>query len=171
MIPIRQPRGPLRRPTGAMYEPNPKSGGAGTVVERSDAGGLRFSRVVFPPRAILGPHVHPNAYLSFVSAGSYTERVGHVVRECESSTLLYHEAGERHENVFHAEPVSLLRVEALDSELLDRPLGASASDAFRDAGLPRRGLRGTGHLSIGLAIGLGVMFAVQPGDAVGTSSL
>ena len=112
------------------------TGGAGTVVEKSDAGGLRFSRVVFAPRAVLGPHVHANAYLSFVSAGSYTERVGRIVRECGFSTLLYHEAGERHENVFHAEPVSLLRVEAVDSELLwvrrpEPPRAAHAAHAGR----------------------------------------
>ena len=62
-----------------------------------------------PARAVLGPHSHRHAYLSFVSSGSYTERLDGLTRDCEASTLLCHAAVERHANVFHDQPVSLLR--------------------------------------------------------------
>ena len=95
--------------------------GAGTLVARRDVAGLVFSSLAYEPGTTLGWHVHPLAYLSFVGAGSYTERVGRQTRHCGTSTLLLHEAGERHANVFHDRPVRLLRVEARDSRLLDLP--------------------------------------------------
>jgi AraC family transcriptional regulator len=104
---------------------------AGVVVQRRDAAGLVFSRLLYKPRAVLGPHAHRHAYLSFVSSGSYTERLEGVTRDCEASTLLCHAAGERHANVFHDQPVSLLRVEEVGSDLLGQPLCAAYSRAYR----------------------------------------
>ena len=103
----------------------------GRVVQRRAAPGLVFSKVLYRPRAVLDPHSHRHAYLSFVSAGSYTERLDGLTRECEASTFLCHAAGERHANVFHDGPVTLLRVEASDAELLGRPLCAAYSRAHR----------------------------------------
>ncbi len=89
------------------------------MVARRDVAGLVFSSLRYEPGATLGWHVHPLAYLSFVGAGSYTERLGAGTRHCRASTLLLHEAGERHANVFHDRPVRLLRVEAGDAWWLD----------------------------------------------------
>ena len=90
---------------------------APSILRRHEAGGLLFSLSVYPARAVLGRHTHANPYISFVRAGSYTEHVGRVVRRCDSSTLLCHEAGETHENRFGPEAVQLLRIEALASEV------------------------------------------------------
>ena len=103
--------------------------GAGTLVARRNAAGLAFSSLLYEPGTTLGWHVHPLGYLSFVGAGSYTERVGRETRHCGPSTLLLHTAGERHANVFHDRPVRLLRVEARDSRLLDLPGTSAAADA------------------------------------------
>jgi len=104
------------------------STGARTLVACRDAAGLAFSSLVYEPGTTLGCHVHPLAYLSFVGAGSYTERVGRETRHCGPSTLLLHVAGERHANVFHDRPVRLLRVEASDSRLLELPGISGDSD-------------------------------------------
>ncbi len=97
-----------------------------TIVARQEVAGLAFTSVAFEPGTILEPHAHPRAYVSYVGAGSYTERVGGVTRRCDASTILVHPAGERHANVFHGQAVQLLRVEATDSGLLELPCGAAS---------------------------------------------
>jgi len=114
------------------------SSAAPAVVARRDLAGLTFSSLVYEPGTTLGWHVHPLAYLSFVGAGSYTERLGGLTRHCGTSTLLLHSAGERHSNVFHGRPVRLLRVEASDSQLLDLPDARVRSEGYR--GEPSRHL-------------------------------
>jgi len=94
----------------------------GTVVARQEIDGLVFSSLVYEPGATLGWHEHPHAYLSFVGRGSYTERLPGLTSECGATTLLLHPAGERHANLFHGEGVSLLRLEATGSRLLDLPM-------------------------------------------------
>lgn len=108
-------RSPRRSPTGVTL----MSTGAITLVARRDAAGLAFSSLLYEPGTTLESHVHPLAYLSYVGAGSYMERVGRTTRHCRPSTLQLHAAGERHSNVFHDRPVRLLRVEATDSRLLE----------------------------------------------------
>ena len=104
---------------------------SGIVVQRRDAAGFVFSKVLFKPRVVLGSHSHRHAYLSFVGSGSYTERLQGRTRDCEASTLLCHAPGERHANVFHDQPVNLLRVEEVSSDLLVEPLCAAYSRAYR----------------------------------------
>src|SRR5262245_39098126 len=104
---------------------------AGTLVARREVAEWVFSSLVYEPRVVLGWHAHPNAYLSFVGAGSYTERLGALTRHCGATTLLLHRAGERHANVFHDQAVRLLRVETTDARLLDVPSGAATSDGCR----------------------------------------
>src|SRR5262245_6174406 len=99
-----------------------------TILARQDVAGLAFTSIVFEPGAVLGWHSHPKPYLSFVQAGSYTERLGGLTRQCDPSTILLHSAGERHANVFHDRAVRLLRVEATDSALLDLRLNGASSD-------------------------------------------
>ncbi len=106
---------------------------AGSVVRRLVANGLQFSHSVYRPHAVLRPHTHANAYISFVQVGSYTERVGGRVRRCDSSTLLCHGAGETHENRFDAEPVQLLRIEALSSDWFAAQAPRLPGDCTRDA--------------------------------------
>jgi len=101
---------------------------AGTLLARRDVAGLAFSSLAYEPGATLGWHVHPRPYLSFVGAGSYTERLAGLTRRCDTSTLLLHPAGERHANQFHDRPVQLLRVESNDSRLLEVP-GTNTSGA------------------------------------------
>jgi AraC family transcriptional regulator len=88
------------------------------VVQRQEVGGLTFTKSVYMPHAFLPTHTHRNAYFSFVAAGSYTERVGRIKRECGPLSMLMHESGETHEDVFHACPVELLRIEETGSQLL-----------------------------------------------------
>ena len=109
-----------------MLQAHPRS-----IVQRTQAGGLMFTETVFEPYTVLGRHTHANAYISFVRAGSYTERLGPITRVCESSTLLFHAPGETHENRFHAEPVRLLRIEAFASDLLRAHVGAAAGGPVR----------------------------------------
>jgi AraC family transcriptional regulator len=52
------------------------------------------------PRERLAAHAHEHAYLSFVSAGSYTERVGLVDFDCAPRDVRFHPAGECHANRF-----------------------------------------------------------------------
>jgi AraC family transcriptional regulator len=100
------------------------------TVARRDLAGLVFSSLVYEPGATLGWHTHPLAYLSFVGGGSYTERLDRRTRHCGASTLLLHAAGERHSNVFHDQPVRLLRVEASDSQLLELPGAQVHSEGY-----------------------------------------
>ena len=100
---------------------------AGTLVARRDVAGLAFSSLTYDPGAMLGWHVHPRPYLSFVGTGSYTERLAGLTRRCDTSTLLLHPPGERHANQFH-DRVRLLRVESNDPRLLEVP-GTVASAA------------------------------------------
>jgi AraC family transcriptional regulator len=104
---------------------------AGTVVARQEVDGLVFSSLVYEPGAALGWHEHTHPYLSFVGRGSYTERLPGLSRECGATTLLLHPAGERHANLFHAEAVTLLRLEATGSKLLDLPMRAATSSGCR----------------------------------------
>jgi len=46
-------------------------------------------------------HSHKRALFCFVIQGEYTETYGHRTRECKSSTLLFHPAGELHAEFFH----------------------------------------------------------------------
>ncbi len=102
-----------------------------TTIARQDIAGLAFSSLLYEPGAVLGWHAHPRPYLSFVGTGSYTERLDGLTRQCDVSTVLLHPAGERHANVFHDQAVSLLRVEAHDSPLLDLQLSAASSRGCR----------------------------------------
>ena len=102
-----------------------------SIVQRRQAGGLLFTKTLFEPHTVLGRHTHANAYISFVRAGSYTERVGHATRRCESSSLLLHAPGETHENRFHGERVQLLRIEAVASDLLAEPAVSMTGGSIR----------------------------------------
>ncbi len=46
-------------------------------------------------------HSHKRALFCFVIQGEYTETYGQRTRECKSSTLLFHPAGELHAEFFH----------------------------------------------------------------------
>ena len=120
--------GAILRSVDALSSP---PGAARTVVARQEVAGLTFSSLRYEPRVTLDWHVHPAAYVSFVETGSYTERLGRLTRQCDASTLLLHAAGERHANVFHERAVRLLRVEAIDSPLLDLAPGVTASQGDR----------------------------------------
>jgi AraC family transcriptional regulator len=52
------------------------------------------------PHERLAAHAHKDAYLSFVSAGSYTERVGSVDFDCSPRDVRFHPSGECHANRF-----------------------------------------------------------------------
>src|SRR2546422_6478599 len=102
-----------------------------SIILRHQAGGLLFTKTVFEPNAVLERHTHANAYISFVRAGSYTERLGRLTRRCEASTVLFHAPGETHDNLFHGEPVHLLRIEAVASDLLAASAVIRSGDLIR----------------------------------------
>jgi AraC family transcriptional regulator len=62
---------------------------------------FELSESIYPPRFKTPRHSHKRALFCFVIQGDYTETYGLRTRECRSSTLLFHPAGELHAEHFH----------------------------------------------------------------------
>ncbi|HZM87178.1 MAG TPA: AraC family transcriptional regulator [Blastocatellia bacterium] len=60
-----------------------------------------LSERVYPPGFKTPRHSHKRALFCFVVQGEYTETYGVRTRECKSSSLLFHPAGELHAECFH----------------------------------------------------------------------
>ena len=80
-----------KRAAGAFY---------GQIQKRCEAAGLTFAESVYTAETQLQLplHTHENAYLYFVVAGACEERYGRTTRLVDTSTLVFHPAGEPHSN-------------------------------------------------------------------------
>jgi AraC family transcriptional regulator len=65
-------------------------------------GGFAITEFTQPPDRRLPWHVHDNASICFVLAGSYTERIGTTEHECPPSSVVFKPASERHADHFGA---------------------------------------------------------------------
>ena len=92
----------LRLPSGEYY---------GRTVHRREAAGLVVVESRLSPDARLPLHSHQNAYICAVLGGSFDERVGSRARECTSTTVKFHKAGEEHCEQFGHAGAHLLRIE------------------------------------------------------------
>jgi AraC family transcriptional regulator len=110
---------PMRLPGGSFL---------GEMRGRRDAGGAIFTESVYSAHRRLHSHSHEHAYFSLVIAGSYTERADGHQRECTSASVLFHPAGETHQNSFGSAGGRVFGIE-LTSRLIARlPPGVSCSD-------------------------------------------
>src|SRR6185295_12788670 len=83
----------------------------GQTVRKIQTKNFGLSETSYPPRLKLPPHRHELPYFGFVLSGSYRERYERNTRICSSQSLIYHPAGERHEQFFDTAAVRLFRVE------------------------------------------------------------
>jgi AraC family transcriptional regulator len=73
----------------------------GETLRSSKIAGFELSERVYPPGYQTPKHHHKNALFCFVMQGNYTESYGGRMRECASSTLIFHPPGELHAEHFH----------------------------------------------------------------------
>jgi AraC family transcriptional regulator len=82
----------LQLPPGRLY---------GTNLRSRKVASFDLSERVYPPGFKTPRHSHKRALFCFVVQGEYTETYGVRTRECQSSALLFHPAGELHAEFFH----------------------------------------------------------------------
>ncbi|HKF55489.1 MAG TPA: AraC family transcriptional regulator [Blastocatellia bacterium] len=75
----------------------------GAVLKQTAIADLVLCETVYGPRQDIPRHAHSDAYFCLVLQGSYTERSGRRTRECRTSTVVLHPAGETHSDVFDAD--------------------------------------------------------------------
>ena len=63
-------------------------------------GGIAVTEFTQPPNRRLPWHVHDNASICFVLAGSYTEQIGNAEHECPPHSVVYKPPSERHADRF-----------------------------------------------------------------------
>ncbi|MEZ5428688.1 MAG: AraC family transcriptional regulator [Pyrinomonadaceae bacterium] len=73
----------------------------GQTVKSNWLADFRFTETVYSESVRLPFHSHGFAYFCFVLDGSFTERVEKNEHLCQSSTVVFHTAGERHSDYFH----------------------------------------------------------------------
>ncbi len=84
-----------------------------------EIGDLTISTTVHAAGMELSPHQHRRAYFCFVSAGRFVERSGARGHHCGAGTLVFHPAGDVHDDRFAA-PTRCLNVELPPSWELER---------------------------------------------------
>lgn len=82
----------IQLPPGSYY---------GEALRSRKVAGFELSERVYPPGFRTPKHAHKRALFCFVMAGNYTEEYGGRIRECKSSTLLFHPPDELHAEHFH----------------------------------------------------------------------
>ncbi|HEX8155259.1 MAG TPA: hypothetical protein VF698_19150, partial [Thermoanaerobaculia bacterium] len=82
----------------------------GRSVAAGNWGELSLSETRYARGAFLPWHRHEDAYLTFVLAGGYRERVQHETRTCGARSLVVHPAGDTHEDDFAERPSRCLNV-------------------------------------------------------------
>jgi AraC family transcriptional regulator len=73
----------------------------GTILKNSSVAGLTLTETAYAPNLSLPGHSHQSSYFCFVLRGGFTETYGKRSRDCGSSTLIFHPAGETHADCFH----------------------------------------------------------------------
>jgi len=74
----------------------------GTILRSSEVAGLTLTETAYAPNLGLPYHLHQWSYFCFVLQGGFTETYGKRSRDCSSSSLIFHPAGETHSDCFHA---------------------------------------------------------------------
>ncbi|HEY6136391.1 MAG TPA: hypothetical protein VI670_01375, partial [Thermoanaerobaculia bacterium] len=90
---------------------------------------FRISETRYARGAFLPPHRHEESYLTFVLAGGYRERSGGRTRACEERSLVFHPAGDTHEDDFAERPTRCLNI-VVTQEFVER-LGHAAAPLDR----------------------------------------
>ena len=114
----------------------------GRMLRKHKVGGFCLSETQYQLRSTLPRHSHQSPYLGFVLDGRYTETYGRKMRACDSFTLVYHPAGELHEQYFDSN-VRLFRIELSDERiselgLMERKWEGSDSRKHRALSLTHR---------------------------------
>lgn len=83
----------------------------GQTVKKIQTENFGLSETGFPSQSRLPLHSHELPYFGFVLDGDYMERFDRRQRVCSRQSLIYHPAGERHEQYFETGGVRLFRIE------------------------------------------------------------
>jgi len=62
--------------------------------------GLRITEATYAPQALVPRHAHEHAYLCLVTSGGFEERSSNHAADCGPGTVVWHPAGEVHEDAF-----------------------------------------------------------------------
>ncbi len=89
----------------------PKGSFFGQTVKRIQTEDFGLSETFYPAQSRLPLHTHELPYFGFVLDGTYTEQFDRRRRVCSRQSLIYHPAGERHEQHFETGAVRLFRIE------------------------------------------------------------
>jgi AraC family transcriptional regulator len=111
----------------------------GELLRSIHAGGLALVESRFHRGTIVPRHRHDHAYLSFLFAGSYFERLPSLERGCSAATVIWHPPGEAHEDRFVSEG-HILNLAFSAAWLKDQPPEIALPDKARswEGGLPFR---------------------------------
>jgi len=119
---------PTQLPPGALY---------GDTLRSHKVAGFDLSERAYSPHFKTPRHSHERALFCYVMKGEYTETYGLRTRECKTSSLLFHPAGELHTEYFHdsggqsfiieVEPLWLERVQE-HSGIQEDPIDLSGRD-------------------------------------------
>lgn len=75
----------------------------GTRTVTHSVPGLRFSENEYQGNESIPRHVHADAFVCFLSAGTLTERSGSKMSECGAGSVIWHPVGDVHEDRFGAQ--------------------------------------------------------------------
>jgi AraC family transcriptional regulator len=102
----------------------------GHVLRQQLTAAFRVTETVFGRDEELPTHEHETAYISFLLAGAYVERTRAAERACSMGTVIWHSAGETHNDRFYRQGGHLLNFEFREDwlesiqaevELVDEP--------------------------------------------------
>ena len=102
-----------------------------------EVAGLTLSTTVHEPGTALARHEHERPYFCFVLGGTFDESDGRQSHRCDTGTIVFHPAGDRHADRFGADAARCLNVE-LPREW--QPARGALAPAF-DRRAQRRGHR------------------------------
>ncbi|MGH9450478.1 MAG: helix-turn-helix domain-containing protein, partial [Terriglobia bacterium] len=83
----------------------------GKVTGRMESSGLRLTEMTYRPNLKNAPHSHEYAYIGVILDGNATQLCGGRERRARPWTVMYHPAGERHSDQFHAWGARQLNIE------------------------------------------------------------
>jgi len=101
----------------------------GRIRKRQDVNGIHLSEHFYAPDLAVPRHLHKHAYVCFLIAGGYMERTLRGTRDCTTESLLFHPAGEEHEDRFAPSGGRILHVE-LPPRIVDHARALGLAPAF-----------------------------------------
>lgn len=81
------------------------------ILKSSRVSDFTLTETLYPARLTLSKHSHGRASFSFVLKGSYTEKYGNKIRQCEPLKVIYLPSGETHSDNFLSVGARALHVE------------------------------------------------------------